>query len=110
VAAKKEKKKKGAMRLRLIGEKGSNVFNQNLKITQLGKSGRIEEAIQVFSLMKLKNTVTYNSMISAYMKNARLSDARRLFDQMPHRNLVSWNSMIAGYLHNHKVEEAVSTV
>lgn len=82
------------------------MFNQNLKITQLGKSGRIEEAIKLFSLMKLKNTVSYNSMISAYMKNGRLGEARRLFDEMPHPNLVSWNSVIAGYLHNDKVEEA----
>nr|POE99092.1 pentatricopeptide repeat-containing protein, mitochondrial [Quercus suber] len=94
------------MTLRLIGEKGSHVFNQNLKITQLGKSGRIKEAVKLFSLMKLKNTVSYNSMISAYMKNGRLGEARRLFDEMPHPNLVSWNSVIAGYLHNDKVEEA----
>ncbi|KAM4112292.1 hypothetical protein ACJW30_05G130100 [Castanea mollissima] len=94
------------MTLRLIGEKGSHVFNQNLKITQLGKLGRIEEAVKLFSLMKLKNTVSYNSMISAYMKNGRVRDARQMFDEMPHRNLVSWNSMIAGYLHNDKVKEA----
>lgn len=96
----------GPMRPRSMDEKGSYVFNQNLRITQLGKSGRIEEAIQVFSEMTQKNMVTYNSMISAYAKNGRIVDARQVFDKMPHRNLISWNSMIAGYLHNDKVEEA----
>ncbi|KAF4399832.1 hypothetical protein G4B88_021046 [Cannabis sativa] len=85
---------------------GTLVFNHNLKITQLGKSGRIEEAIKLFSQMTQKNTVTYNSMISAYAKNGRIRDARHLFDKMPRRNLVSWNAMIAGYLHNDKAEEA----
>ncbi|XP_022936051.1 pentatricopeptide repeat-containing protein At4g02750-like [Cucurbita moschata] len=92
--------------VRSIGEKGSSVFNQNLRITQLGKSGRIEEAVAVFSRMIEKNTVTYNSMISVYAKNGRIANARKLFDAMPQRNLVSWNSMIAGYLHNELVEEA----
>ncbi|XP_038897172.1 pentatricopeptide repeat-containing protein At1g09410, mitochondrial-like [Benincasa hispida] len=89
-----------------IGEKGSYVFTQNLRISQLGKSGRIEEAVAVFSQMTEKNIVTYNSMISAYAKNGRIENARELFDLMPQRNLVSWNSMIAGYLHNELVEDA----
>lgn len=93
-------------RIRSGGEIGSHVFKQNLKITQLGKSGRIEEAVQVFSEMTQRNVVTYNSMLSAYAKNGRIADARQLFDKMPRRNLISWNSMIAGYLHNDMVKEA----
>ncbi|XP_004149535.1 pentatricopeptide repeat-containing protein At4g02750 [Cucumis sativus] len=89
-----------------IGEKGSYVFTQNLRISQLGRSGRIEEAVAVFLQMTERNIVTYNSMISAYAKNGRIANARELFDLMPQRNLVSWNSMIAGYLHNELVEDA----
>ncbi|PON77646.1 Tetratricopeptide-like helical domain containing protein [Trema orientale] len=96
----------GPMRLRSFGEMGACVFNQNLKNTQLGKSGRIEEAIKVFSEMTQKNIVTYNSMISTYAKNGEIRDARHQFDKMPRGNFVSWNTMMAGYLHNDKVEEA----
>ncbi|KAF2301375.1 hypothetical protein GH714_023383 [Hevea brasiliensis] len=93
-------------RLISVGEQGSHVFNQNLRITQLGKSGRIEDAIKIFSRMSQKNTITYNSMISAYAKNGRVRDARTIFDKMPRKNLVSWNTMISGYLHNDKIDEA----
>ncbi|KAL6334567.1 hypothetical protein AAG906_018906 [Vitis piasezkii] len=77
--------------LKSVGEHGSYVFRHNLKITQLGKSGQIDEAIKVFQHM------THKTLIS---------DARQLFDGMPQRNIVSWNSMIAAYLHNDRVEEA----
>ncbi|KAJ7964094.1 Pentatricopeptide repeat-containing protein [Quillaja saponaria] len=93
-------------KLIFIGEQGNYVFNHNLKIIHLGKSGRVEEASRIFSKMTQRNTVTYNSMISVFAKNGRLDDARHLFDIMPQRNLVSWNTMIAGYLHNNRVEEA----
>ncbi|XP_048226077.1 pentatricopeptide repeat-containing protein At4g02750 isoform X4 [Ricinus communis] len=93
-------------RLISIGDQSSYAFKQNLRITHLGKCGRIEDAIRIFLGMSQRNTVTYNSMISAYAKNGRVIDARVLFDKMPCRNLVSWNTMIAGYLHNNKVDEA----
>ncbi|PON32820.1 Tetratricopeptide-like helical domain containing protein [Parasponia andersonii] len=87
------------MRLRSFGEMGTNVFNQNLKITQLGKSGRIEEAIKIFSQMTKKNTVTYNSMVSAYAKNGRIRDAR-------HLDLFSWTLMITCYTRNGELQKA----
>ncbi|KAG6744588.1 hypothetical protein POTOM_051224 [Populus tomentosa] len=94
-------------RLLSVGEQGSHhVFSQNKRITQLGKSGQIEDAIKVFTQMAQKNTVTYNSMISVYAKNGRINAARNLFDKMPRRNLVSWNTMVSGYLHNGKFDEA----
>ncbi|KAI3988647.1 hypothetical protein MKX01_027011 [Papaver californicum] len=85
---------------------GSLVFKQNTKITQLGKSGRIQEAIQLFENMSNKNTVSWNSMISVYAKNGKINEARRLFDEMPQKNLVTWNTMISGYSHNDQVHEA----
>ncbi|KAH7848872.1 hypothetical protein Vadar_009505 [Vaccinium darrowii] len=94
-------------RLNPIVESGkSHVFNQNLKITQLGKCGRIEEATKIFNQMPHPNTVTYNSMISVYAKNGRINDARDLFDKMQRKTLVSWNTMIAGYLHNDIIDKA----
>lgn len=70
-----------------------------------GWSGWVEEAINVFSDMTQKNTVTDNSMICVFAKNGRIRDARKLFVGMLHRNLVSWNAMVAGYLHNDRVKE-----
>ncbi|KAG6494981.1 hypothetical protein ZIOFF_042768 [Zingiber officinale] len=92
--------------LNVLGCRAGLVFAQNLKLTQLARSGRIEEAIALFHGMITRNTVTYNSMISAYAKNGYVVDARILFDQMPRRNLVSWNTMVAGYLHNDCFSEA----
>ncbi|KAM0951653.1 putative tetratricopeptide-like helical domain superfamily [Dioscorea sansibarensis] len=89
--------------LRTMLERGgrrSLIFSENLKLSQLARSGRIDEAIKVFSSMTNRNTVTWNCMISAYAKNGRVSEARALFDRMPFKNLVSWNTMIAGYSHN----------
>ncbi|XP_047307506.1 pentatricopeptide repeat-containing protein At2g35030, mitochondrial-like [Impatiens glandulifera] len=88
------------------GVQTSHIFQQNTKITHLGKLGKIEEAIKVFIQMPCRNIVTYNSMISAYAKNSRIGDARHLFDKMRHKNLISWNTMIAGYLHNNQVTNA----
>ena len=47
-----------SLRLKSFGEIGTHVFNQNMKITKLGKSDQIEEVIKVFSHMTQKNTVT----------------------------------------------------
>ncbi|MCE5165951.1 hypothetical protein HAX54_013387 [Datura stramonium] len=86
--------------------RGSTIFQQNLKITQLGRRGQIDEAIKVFNRITHPNTITYNSMISAYAKNGRIINARRLFDKMQYKNLVSWNTMINGYLFNDQVDKA----
>ncbi|KAL4580695.1 hypothetical protein LXL04_016896 [Taraxacum kok-saghyz] len=93
-------------RVRSVVENGSLLFQQNSKITQFSKSGRVEEACKLFNEMTHRNTVTFNSMISAYAKNRRINDALNLFDKMPRRNLVSWNTMISGCLHNERVEKA----
>lgn len=82
------------------------LFDQNNRITQLGKSGRIEEAFTLFDSMQSRNTVTWNSIISACAKSGDINRARHLFDVMPSRDRVSWNSMIAGYSHNGLVAEA----
>jgi len=92
--------------IRQIGEAGNHVISRNMQIIRLGKLGKVEDAIRIFSNMTDKNLVTYNSMVSILAKNARISDARQLFDKMSLKNIVSWNSMIAGYLHNNMVEKA----
>ncbi|PON77647.1 Pentatricopeptide repeat [Trema orientale] len=124
-------KSAGPMRLRSFSKMGAYVFNQNLKITQLGKSGRIAEAIKVFSQMTRRNIVTYNSMISEYAKNGgdqgcapsrlfswtlmitsytrngELQNARELFNLLPDKqDSVCWNAMIAGYTKKRLYEEA----
>ncbi|GAA0153530.1 hypothetical protein LIER_11746 [Lithospermum erythrorhizon] len=90
-----------------LTQKNSYIFQQNLKITQLGKKGKINEAKKIFNQISKPNIVTYNSMISAYSKNGRFLDARKVFDTMPHRNPVSWNAMISAYLNNDQCGEAI---
>ncbi|XP_027150465.1 pentatricopeptide repeat-containing protein At2g35030, mitochondrial-like [Coffea eugenioides] len=83
-----------------------DVFQLNLKITQLAKRGDIDEAFRVFNAIAHPNAVTYNSMISAYAKNGRISEACALFNRMPFQNLISWNTMMSGYLYNDYFKEA----
>ncbi|PON77644.1 Tetratricopeptide-like helical domain containing protein [Trema orientale] len=99
----------GPIRLRSVSEMGAYVFNQNLKNTQLGKSGRIEGAIKVFSEVTQKNIVTYNSMISAYAKNGEIRDVEEAYEvyvKIPKTDLFSWTLMMSYYTRNGELQNA----
>ncbi|CAK9153935.1 unnamed protein product [Ilex paraguariensis] len=86
-----------------------DLLSLNKKITQLIRTGRVEDARMLFDRLRHRNTVTWNSMISGYVQRREITKARRLFDEMPHRDVVSWNLMISCYmscLGNIYVEEA----
>ncbi|XP_057966401.1 pentatricopeptide repeat-containing protein At1g62260, mitochondrial [Malania oleifera] len=70
----------------------------NKKISQLIRSGRLEEARALFDTAKHRNTVTWNTMISGYVRRREMAKARNLFNEMPERDVVSWNLMISGYV------------
>ncbi|XWS62612.1 hypothetical protein CRYUN_Cryun06bG0026100 [Craigia yunnanensis] len=69
----------------------------NKKLSDLVRTGKLEEAKSMFDKMRQRNTVTWNSMISGYVKRKEIAKARKLFDEMPERDIVSWNLMISGY-------------
>ncbi|CAN1192545.1 Pentatricopeptide repeat-containing protein At1g62260, mitochondrial [Linum perenne] len=84
----------------------ASVYEWNRKISALAKTGRINEARQVFDVMPERNVVSWNSMVSGYAKRGEMSKAGQLFDEMPERDVVSWNSMISGYVSCRRLEEA----
>lgn len=72
------------------------IMNKN--ITRLIRSGRIQEARVLFDGLRLRNTITWNSMMSGYVHRREIAQARKLFDEMPERDVVSWNLIISGYM------------
>ncbi|KAF3575256.1 hypothetical protein F2Q69_00062327 [Brassica cretica] len=85
-----------------------NLHSTNLKLGDLSKSGRIEEARQLFDKMPEKDEYTWNTMIVAYSSSGRLSDAKHLFHRNPVKNTISWNALISGHCKNGNKDEALS--
>ncbi|KAL3824954.1 hypothetical protein ACJIZ3_020983 [Penstemon smallii] len=74
------------------------LHSANRKITELIRSGRLEDARNLFDELSQRNTVTWNSMLSGYVGRREIAKARNLFDEMPEKDVVSWNLMISGYV------------
>lgn len=72
-------------------------LHSNLVLGDLSKSGRVNEARQMFDKMSDRDEFTWNTMIVAYSKSGRLSDAEQLFRSNPVKNTISWNALISGY-------------
>lgn len=72
-------------------------LHSNLVLGDLSKSGRVNEARQMFDKMPERDEFTWNTMIVAYSKSGRLSDAEQLFRSNPVKNTISWNALISGY-------------
>eukprot|EP01018_Ginkgo_biloba_P022802 Gb_33439 [translate_table: standard] len=85
---------------------GGNVVSWTAMITRYFQDGKVDDALQLFGKMPIRNAVTWNAMVAGLSQNGRVEDARYLFDKMPERDVVSWNSMIAGYVQNRRIEEA----
>ncbi|XP_010413449.1 PREDICTED: putative pentatricopeptide repeat-containing protein At5g52630 [Camelina sativa] len=80
-------------------------LQSNLVLGDLSKSGRVNEARQVFDKMPERDEFTWNTMIVAYSKSGRLSDADQIFRSNPVKNTISWNALISGYCkHGHEDE------
>ncbi|CAN6480026.1 unnamed protein product [Victoria cruziana] len=82
------------------------IFDCNVRISELGRSGMIGAARQLFNEMLRRDVVSWNAMIAAYWQNGLGEEARSLFLSMRKRNVVSWNSMVAGCIENGTLEEA----
>ncbi|XVF00831.1 hypothetical protein REPUB_Repub04eG0036000 [Reevesia pubescens] len=76
----------------------NDLYTMNKKLSGLIRTGKLNEAKDIFGKMQQRNTVTWNTMISVYVKRREVTRARKLFDEMPERDVVSWNLMISGYV------------
>ncbi|KAK2984265.1 hypothetical protein RJ640_010224 [Escallonia rubra] len=84
----------------------TTIYNSNLKITSLGRHGKVEEARKLFDDMPSRDVVSYASMITVYLKHNDLPRAELLFRVMPQRNLVADSAMISGYAKAGRIDEA----
>ncbi|KAK3224991.1 hypothetical protein Dsin_004853 [Dipteronia sinensis] len=77
------------------------IVSSNKIITSYIRSGDLHSALKVFDNMRIKTTVTWNSMLAGYSKNrGNLKDAQQLFDKIPQPDTVSYNIMLSCILLN----------
>ena len=74
------------------------------------KCGRMDCARRVFSCVRKKDIVLWNTMLAACAEQGLSGEALKLFFQMQLEsvppNVVSWNSLIFGFFKNGQVVEA----
>ncbi|KVH88509.1 pentatricopeptide repeat-containing protein At2g35030, mitochondrial-like [Cynara cardunculus var. scolymus] len=78
----------------------------NIRLTNLGRVGRVHEARKLFDEMPHRDVVSYVSMITVYIKNNNLFKAEGLFRAMPERNIVADSAMINTYAKAGRMDEA----
>ncbi|CAH9122072.1 unnamed protein product [Cuscuta epithymum] len=76
----------------------------NHTIRALIRSGRLEDARNMFDKLKQRDIITWNSMIMGYTQRLEVVTAQNLFDQMPERDVVTWNLMISCYMSSRRTE------
>ncbi|CAL9007022.1 unnamed protein product [Prunus brigantina] len=81
-------------------------FQANLLLNDLSKSGRLDEARQLFDKMPSRDEFSWNTMIAAYANSGRLNEAKQLFDVTPSKTSITWSSLISGYCRNECESEA----
>lgn len=78
-----------------------DVFVGNAVLDMYAKCGMLDEASTVFSLMDVKDVVSWNAMVTGYSQVGRFEDALGLFEKMEEQkielNVVTWSAVIAGY-------------
>lgn len=85
----------------------SSVPVGNAIITMYAKCGDTEKAGLAFTLMPLRDTISWTAMISAFSQNGDIDRARQCFDTMPERNVITWNSMLSTYFQHGFTEEGM---
>ncbi|KAK4389557.1 Pentatricopeptide repeat-containing protein, mitochondrial [Sesamum angolense] len=85
----------------------NHVVLSNKKIISYVRRGDLNSAMEVFVNMKMRTTVTWNSILSGFSsKPGKLKEAQDLFDKIPEPDTVSYNVMLACYFKNAAVEAA----
>lgn len=84
-----------------------NSYVNNGLITMYSKCKNIEAVSRVFTWMRARDTVSWNSLISALSQNNMLEDARMAFEKMSNRDIVSWTAIISAYVQDENWNEAL---
>nr|GMD52745.1 pentatricopeptide repeat-containing protein At4g02750-like [Ipomoea batatas] len=83
-----------------------NSFIGNGLINMYAKCKNTEDFSRAFDIMKVRDTVSWNSLITGLSENCRLSDAVEVFQRMPNHNVVSWTALISAYVQAEQGEVA----
>ncbi|KAL0331500.1 UNVERIFIED_CONTAM: Pentatricopeptide repeat-containing protein, mitochondrial [Sesamum angustifolium] len=84
-----------------------HVVLSNKTIISYIRRGDLNSAMEVFLNMKMRTTVSWNSILSGFSsKPGKLKEAQNLFDKIPEPDTVSYNVMLACYFKNAAVEAA----
>ncbi|KAF8397805.1 hypothetical protein HHK36_016728 [Tetracentron sinense] len=75
-----------------------NSYIGNGLISMYAKCKNMEDVSQVFNTMRVRDTVSWNSLIAGLSENYMLDDARSTFEKMPKRDVVSWTAIISAYV------------
>ncbi|XP_052203439.1 putative pentatricopeptide repeat-containing protein At1g77010, mitochondrial [Diospyros lotus] len=76
-------------------------------INLYGKSGDMDGATRVLSMIQDPDDFSLSALISGYANCGRMEEARKIFDIKIDPCVVLWNTMIAGYIANVKVDKAL---
>lgn len=96
--------------LHCLSIKAGCQFNQHVGnglMSMYAKCKNMEDVSQVFSKMRRRDTVSWNSLITGYSENNMLGDARNTFEKMPERDVVSWTAIISAYVQSDQGEIAL---
>ncbi|KAJ9185213.1 hypothetical protein P3X46_004871 [Hevea brasiliensis] len=92
---------------RKLGFDTCNVMVGTALVDMYAKCGQVELARFCFYELKIKNSVSWNTMMDGYMRNGEIADAIELFDEMPERDAISWTVFIDGFVKRGHFEQGL---
>ncbi|KAM6576323.1 hypothetical protein CsatB_028160 [Cannabis sativa] len=90
-----------------LGLDSGHVMVGTAIVDMYAKCGLVDFARVVFDGLKVKNSVSWNTMIDGYMRNGKVENAVEVFDEMPERDRISWTCLIGGFVKRGLSEEAL---
>ncbi|OMO54460.1 hypothetical protein CCACVL1_27783 [Corchorus capsularis] len=85
----------------------NNSFVGNSLISMYAKCKQMEDVSQVFNAMRIRDTVSWNSVISGLLENCMLDEAINILKNMPNQDVVSWTAIISAYVRDGQGEDAL---
>lgn len=74
----------------------SRLACRTIEVTEAGRAGQAERALELFEAMPVKSQVSWNAALAALVDAGRTDWALSFFREMPMRNATSYTTMIGG--------------
>ncbi|POO00223.1 DYW domain containing protein [Trema orientale] len=95
------------LRTELKPSSKSSLFVNNALVTLYYQCGKVDEALEIFNKMPVRDTVSWTAILSGYVDAQRLEEAKSFFMEIPEKNNRTWTVMISGLAQNGFGEEAM---